>query len=167
MPRRGCPRRHPPSHVFAGCLSSTQRQHLKQFGPRKASNSTKLLGPGLSTLGQVRATRRAPVTLGKEISQGLSSPLLEETTPDSAGALPRGSADAGSGTSIQGEGLWVQVYKVSESLLFTLWVEGVNAKSPAHQRQRPASGAWRRKGGHHPLLPPGGAIRPLALHGRE
>lgn len=30
--------------------------------------------------------------------------------------------------------------RVSGSLLLTLWVEGVNAKSPAHQRQRPASG---------------------------
>lgn len=161
MPRRGCPRRHPPSHAFAGCLSSTQRRHLKQFRLRKVSNSTKLLGPGLSTLGQVRATRRAPVTLGKEISRGLSSLLLEETTPDSAGALPRGPADSGSGTSIQGEGLWVHVYRVSESLLLTLWVEGVNAKSPAHQRQRPASGALAGRGVHCPPLPARGRQSPV------
>lgn len=36
--------------------------------------------------------------------------------------------------------------RVSESLLLTLWVEGVNAKSPGHQRQRPASGALAAEG---------------------
>lgn len=164
IPRRRCQRKwcrwNTPSLPHVWRMASIHTEAVSSQGsliqPKEGlrlpqRHSTKLLGPGLRPPEQVRATRTTLVTLGKELSLGLPSPLLEEITLDSAGVLPlqtsgcrlchfhprRGKAQVSGSLS--------SVCVERESSPFETGNGGVNAKFPVHQRQ-PACCALAAKG---------------------